>query len=74
MTRIFDEADRCDCNVIHEDVVNHVRKRMPDDNAVMDLGDLFKVFADSTRLKILCALRNSEMCTCDLSALLGMTQ
>ena len=68
------DLDRCDCNVIHEDVVAEVRVKMPDDDTLADLADLFKVFSDSTRVKILCALQHSEMCVCDIAGLLGMTK
>jgi DNA-binding transcriptional ArsR family regulator len=47
---------------------------MPDDNILFDLADLFKVFSDSTRVKILCALQHSDMCVCDIAVLLGMTK
>jgi DNA-binding transcriptional ArsR family regulator len=47
---------------------------MPEDGILLDLADLFKVFGDSTRVKILCALQHSEMCVCDIAALLGMTK
>lgn len=47
---------------------------MPDEENLLDLADLFKVFGDSTRVKILCALFHSEMCVCDIAALLGMTK
>jgi DNA-binding transcriptional ArsR family regulator len=68
------EMDRCDCNVIHEDVVAAVREQMPEEEILLNLADLFKVFSDSTRVKILCALQHSEMCVCDIAALLGMTK
>ncbi|GHV94182.1 transcriptional regulator [Spirochaetia bacterium] len=68
------EIDHCDCNMIHDKVVTAVLKRMPADEVLLDLADLFKVFSDSTRVKILCALRQSEMCVCDIAALLGMTK
>ncbi|MDR2482923.1 MAG: metalloregulator ArsR/SmtB family transcription factor [Treponema sp.] len=68
------ELDRYDCNVIHEEVVASVRARMPDDETLLNLADLFKVFSDSTRVKILCALQHSPMCVCDIAALLGMTK
>ncbi|MDR0671340.1 MAG: metalloregulator ArsR/SmtB family transcription factor [Oscillospiraceae bacterium] len=68
------ESDRCDCDAIHEEVIAEVRKQMPDDNTLIDLADLFKVFSDSTRVKILCALQHSEMCVCDIAVLLGMTK
>ncbi len=68
------DIDRCDCNTIHEDVVNKVRNRMPDENKLLDLAELFKVFGDSTRVKIICALLHAEMCVCDIAVLLGMTK
>jgi DNA-binding transcriptional ArsR family regulator len=68
------ELDRCNCDSIHEEVVAEVRGKMPDEAVLMDLADLFKVFSDSTRVRILCALQHSEMCVCDIAALLGMTK
>jgi DNA-binding transcriptional ArsR family regulator len=67
------ESDHCDINVIHEEVVNQVRGRMPDEVDLINLADLFKVFGDSTRVKIISALLHSEMCVCDIAALLGMS-
>ncbi|NLO89231.1 MAG: helix-turn-helix transcriptional regulator [Clostridia bacterium] len=66
--------DRCDCKVIHEDVVNTVKEKMPPEETLYDLAELFKVFGDTTRVKILWALDKSEMCVCDLAVLLNMTQ
>lgn len=68
------DFDRCDCNTIHEAVVNEVREHMPEEEALLDLADLFKVFGDSTRVKIICALFRAEMCVCDIAVLLGMTK
>lgn len=68
------DNDRCDCNIIHEAVVNDVREHMPDEDNLIDLSDLFKVFGDSTRVKILCALLRADMCVCDIAVLLGMTK
>ena len=68
------DSDRCDCSTIHEEVVNAVRGRMPDEDSLLDLSELFKVFGDSTRVKILCALLQAEMCVCDIAVLLGMTK
>lgn len=73
-SRIIEDIDRCDCTTIHEDVVGKVRNGMPQEDTLMDLSDTFKVFSDFTRLKILCALIQAEMCVCDIAALLGMTQ
>ena len=74
MKRAALDSDRCDCNIIHEDVVEEVRAKMPDEEVLMDLADLFKVFGDSTRVRILSALQHSEMCVCDIAVLLGMTK
>ncbi len=68
------EMDRCDCEVIHEDIVNLVRSKMPLEETLYDLAELFKVFGDSTRIKILWALDEAEMCVCDIAWLLNMTQ
>ena len=64
----------CDVPVIHEDVLARVREKMPDEDPVYEVSELFKVFGDSTRARIICALSLEEMCVCDLSALLNMTQ
>ncbi|HVI42765.1 MAG TPA: metalloregulator ArsR/SmtB family transcription factor [Anaerovoracaceae bacterium] len=74
MPRKLQEIERCDCDVIHEDVVNHVKDKMPQEETLYDLAELFKVFGDSTRVKILWALDEAEMCVCDISFLLNMTQ
>ena len=68
------ELEKSDCTVIHQEVVDAVRERMPDDDLLLDLADCFKLFSDSTRLKILYALMEAEMCVCDISVLLGMTK
>jgi len=72
--RAESDPDRCDCPIIHETVVAEVRKHMPAEETLSDLADLFKVFGDPTRVKILYALFRSEMCVCDIAALLGMTK
>lgn len=64
----------CDCDVIHADVVNEVKKRMPQDNDLYDLSDFFKVLGDSTRVRIIWALDENEMCVCDIAVLLNMTK
>lgn len=67
-------CDRCDCEVIHEEVVASVKARMPSEETLYDLAELFKVFGDSTRIRILWALDEAEMCVCDIAYLLNMTQ
>lgn len=76
MTEKFNSIERCDCNVnvIHEDIVNQVRDKMPQEESLYDLAELFKVFGDSTRIRILWALYEAEMCVCDIAVLLNMTQ
>ena len=64
----------CDCGVIHEKTVKKVRTAMPKEEIFNDLADLYKMFSDSTRVRILWALSRSEMCVCDLAVLLGMTK
>lgn len=64
----------CDCEVIHADIVDKVRKVMPKEDELYDLSDFFKVLGDSTRAKIMWALDESEMCVCDLAVLLNMTK
>jgi len=68
------ETERCDCNVIHEDVVKKVKLKMPKDADFSDLAELYKIFGDKTRIKILSALFEEEMCVCDIAYLLNMTQ
>lgn len=66
--------DNCNCTIIHEDTINRVKGNIPEDEILYDLADLFKVFGDTTRVKILCALLQEEMCVCDIATLLGMNQ
>jgi len=68
------EIDRCDCDVIHDEIVAKVKENMPEEESLYDLAELFKVFGDSTRVRILWALDSSEMCVCDIAYLLNMTQ
>ena len=68
------EVECCEFLQVHQDVVDEVIKRMPDEDLLMDLSELFKVFGDSTRIKILYVLLESDMCVCDLAQILNMTQ
>jgi len=70
----LDDAPKCDCTIIHEDVVERVRSKMPETEQLYDLSELFKSLGDQTRLKILFALSKEEMCVCDIASLLDMTQ
>lgn len=64
----------CESNCIHEDVVNRVRENLPNDDLLIEASDFFKVLGDKTRIKILLALLDSEMCVCDIACLLDMSQ
>lgn len=68
------KIENCNCTYIHEEVVKAVKEQMPDEIELYELAELFKVFGDTTRIKILYALFASEMCVCDIAALLGMSQ
>lgn len=68
------EAEVCEFMFVHEEIVNKVEKVMPDEGQLFDLSEFFKVFGDSTRIKILYVLSQSEMCVCDIATLLSMGQ
>ena len=74
MSVVKDGVESCNCSIIHEDIVYKVKETMPREELLYDLAELFKVFGDTTRIKILCALFESEMCVCDIAALLNMNQ
>ena len=64
----------CDCNVIHQDVVDNTLKSMPDGDVFNKLAEFFKIIGDTTRTKILFALDKNEMCVCDIANVLGMSK
>lgn len=64
----------CDCEVIHEEIVQDTRGKMRTKDDYVDLAALFKMFGDGTRVQILHALEQNEMCVCDLAVLLGLTK
>ena len=74
MKKIEGDAEKCDCIHVHEDIVEKVNDRMPAEDDLDDLADFFKIFGDTTRIKILYVLLCSEMCVCDLAQILNMTQ
>lgn len=74
MSNYDDNIENIKCSVIHEDVVESVSAEMIEMEKVKELADFFKVFGDSTRLRILYALSLSEMCVCDIAAVLGISQ
>ena len=68
------EAPCCDEKEVHEDKVRFVHENMPSEDDLYDLAELFKAFGDSTRIRILFALFEAEICVCDLAESLNMTQ
>lgn len=69
-----EQIPHCEQECIHEDAVHTVEEQLPDDEMLYDLAELFKMFGDSTRIKILYVLFESELCVCDIARLLGLTQ
>lgn len=67
------EAPMCGFLCVHPDILDNVRRTLPDDDTLLNVSELFKVLGDSTRMKILFVLLVSEMCVCDLSQMLGMS-
>lgn len=68
------ELPRCEETRIHPDAVERVRGLLPQDEVLYDLAELFKIFGDSTRVKILYALLESELCVCDIAKLMEVSQ
>ena len=64
----------CDCNAINQELVQQVRRQMPEENAFLQLADFYKIMGDATRCKLIFALLQQEMCVCDLASLLSMTK
>lgn len=74
MDKTFDDELKCEVTTVHQDSVDRARQNMPEEEKLYDLAELFKVFGDSTRIKIIWALFEAEMCVCDITSLLGMSQ
>lgn len=68
------ENECCDQHCVHEQKIRDVATHTPDEELLGEMAELFKVFGDSTRIKILYALFESELCVCDLAQLLGISQ
>jgi Predicted transcriptional regulators len=69
-----DELDYCEEECIHENLIKNSMARMPDLDTLFSLAELFKVFGDTTRIRIMCALFENELCVCDIAEILGMGQ
>ena len=74
MNSLENEVPQCEFISVHEDIVRRVEEVMPDEQELLDLAEFFKIFGDSTRIKILYVLSQSEMCVCDIANLLQMGQ
>ncbi len=68
-----DFVPQCEGNHLHEAIINKVNQIMPNEELLYDLAELYKIFGDSTRIKILYALFENEMCVCDIAQLLNMS-
>ena len=64
----------CDCEVIHQEKVEQATQTMLDDNLLLTVADFFKLFSDSTRVKIISILEKNELCVCDIANILNMTK
>ncbi len=69
-----DYEDRCQCRIIHEERVAGARKMALDPNEIERVAHFFKALADNTRLRIILALEQGEMCVCDLAAFLAVSE
>ena len=70
----MEPIEQCDVLCVHDDRIDLVNRTLPDEDTLADLAEVFKVFGDTTRMRILCVLFESELCVCDLAKLLQMTQ
>ena len=68
------EIGCCEVTEVHENLLKIVRETIPEETELYDLAELFKIFGDSTRIRILFVLFEAEVCVCDLAAALNMTQ
>lgn len=70
----INDVECCEAEHIHSDVLEKINMDMPDEDELYDLAELFKVFGDSTRIRILYVLFESEACVCDIATALNMNQ
>ena len=68
------KCECCETTEVHEELLKIVNETMPEETELYDLAELFKVFGDSTRIRILFVLFEAEVCVCDLAQVLNMTQ
>ncbi|MGN1422421.1 MAG: ArsR/SmtB family transcription factor [Oscillospiraceae bacterium] len=70
---MINDIPHCDFMCAHPDTIERITALMPEEDSLIDLAELFKIFGDSTRIKIMSALSAGELCVCDLSTVVGMT-
>ncbi|MBQ9384255.1 MAG: helix-turn-helix transcriptional regulator [Ruminiclostridium sp.] len=63
----------CEFHHVHDELLKKISAVMPDEDSLFDLAELYKIFGDSTRIKILYALFEAELCVCDIATLIGMS-
>lgn len=68
------KTEKCNHTAIHQNIIDKVKSEMPEEEMLYDLAEVFKVFGDTTRIKILYSLFKNEMCVCDIAILVGTTQ
>lgn len=68
------KTETCDCNIIHQDVVKDVEQGMISPDTIFHISNLFKILGDPTRVKIVWALEQHELCVCDIATILNMTK
>lgn len=64
----------CDCDAIHEELVNDAKSKLLEDDTLLQISDFYKALSDSTRIKIINLLEKNELCVCDISVILNMTK
>ena len=69
-----EEIDKCEITVVHKDVIKKIEKKLMNENSAYNLSEFFKIFSDVTRIKIIQILSVQELCVCDITAILNMTQ
>lgn len=70
----INDIEVCKCDIVHKDCVKCVKENMLEEERFLGLSEVFKVFGDSTRLKIIYTLMQTELCVCDIAEVLGMSQ
>lgn len=68
------KQDVCCSNIVHQEAVDMAKEQLPSDEIIYELADFYKTFGDSTRIKIICALRETELCVCDLANVINTSQ